>query len=171
MINEIELKQLDKISRSLIKDIEFVEKAFDFTIKITSTFLQVDSDDQVLHYVTLEYATWVFCEFEQNKEKYYEFLNSYFKNQKHSRNSLFDWDLPNKDLPNEDAIRIMDRIDMALNFLKTKLDMELPYELKGQDRNKKHSIRNGGWEQEKLLKRTKSLALSAMDLFSIEKDK
>jgi len=154
----------------LVKDIEFVEKAFDFTIKGTSTFLEVASDDEILHHVTIEYATWVFCEFEQSKEKYYEFLNSYFKNRKPSGNTLFGFHLPNKDLPNEEAVRIIDRIDLALNFFKTRLDMELPYELKGQDRNQKHSIRNGGWNQDKLLKRAKSLALSAMDLFTLDSD-
>lgn len=76
--------------------------------------------------------------------------------------------MPSKDLPNEEADRILDRIDLALNYFKTKLDIELPYELKGQERNNKHSIRNGGWEQEKLLKRVKSFAKSTTDLFSID---
>jgi len=67
------------------------------------------------------------------KEKYYEFINSYFKNRKPSDNTLFGWDSLNKYLLNEEVVRIMDKIDMALNSLKTKLNMELqlPYELKG----------------------------------------
>lgn len=165
---KIEEKQLNKISKQFLHDLEFISQAYDFAINGTSTFLEVASDDQVLHHVTIEYSTWAYCQFDKSKEKYYKFLDTYFKNRKPSGNTLFGWDIPSKDSPNEEADRILDRIDLALNYFKTKLDLELPYELKGQERNNKHSIRNGGWEQEKLLKRVKSFAKSTSDLFTID---
>jgi hypothetical protein len=167
-MTEIEFKQLHKISSQFLKDLEFLEKAYEFTVNGTSTFLEVATDDHLLHDVTLDYAAWVFCEFNQDKEKYYSFLDNYFKNRKVSGNTLFGLRFPDAESPNEEANRILDRIDIALNFFKTNFDMELPYELKGQNRNEKHSIRNGGWNQDKLLKRVKSFAKSAYDLFYLE---
>lgn len=165
---KIDDMQLNKISKQFLSDLELISEAYEFTINGTSTFLEVASDDQVLHHVTIEYSTWVYCQFEKSKERYYKFLDTYFKDRKPSGNTLFGWDIPSKDTPNEEADRILDRIDLALNYFKTKLDIELPYELKGQDRNYKHSIRNGGWEQKKLLQRVNSFAKSASDLFIID---
>jgi hypothetical protein len=162
--------QLDKIANTFLQDVEFLIEAYEFTINGTRTFLEVASDDQLLHHVTIEYSMWAYCQFDKNKEKYYEYLNKYFKDRKPSGNTLFGWDSPSNDKPNEEADRILDRVDLALNFFKTKFEMELPYELKGQDRNKKHSIRNGDWKQDKLLKRVKSFAKSTSDLFSIDKN-
>lgn len=167
-MNDFEIKQMSKISAQLLQDIELLEKAHDFTVKGTSTFLEIATNDEILHHVTLDYSMWAYCEFEKDKEKYYKFLDSYLKTRKPSGNTLFGFSLPDRDSPNDEADRILDRIDLAINFFKTNLDIELPRELKSEIYADKYSIRNGGWEQEKLLKRVKSFAQSTYDLFAID---
>ena len=167
-MNDFEIKQMSKISAQLLQDVKLLEKAYDFTIKGTSTFLEIATNDEIVHTTTLDYSMWAYCEFEKNKEKYYAFLDNYLKTRKVSGNTLFGFSTPDRDSPNEEADRILDRIDLALNFFKTNLDIELPHELRSEINADKYSIRNGGWEQEKLLKRVKSFAQSTYDLFKID---
>jgi hypothetical protein len=167
-MTELELKQLNKISKQIVNDIEFLENAFKFTRVNTDTFLHNITNNELVCSITIEYAAWVYCEFEKDDGKYIAFLKKHVENRKSGGNMLFEPRTPSNDSPNEEANRILNRIDIALNFYKSQFDMEIPFELKGENRDNKPSIRNGGYKQEKLLKIVKSFALSAYDLFIID---
>ena len=119
----------------------------------------------MVHHITIKYATWIYCNFNNDEKAYYTFLEKALKERSQSGNTLFGWNIPNREYPNSESERILNRIDLALNYLRTSLDMELPYKLKGPDRNQKHSIRNGSWHQAELLEKVRSLAISVYDLF------
>lgn len=120
-----------RIANQLKADMGILKKAFEWTENLTQEFLIKQTNGEIVHHVTVEYATWLYFRFKLNKKRYMNYLKDVLKNRRDAGNILFCFDKPYEKEPIEDALKLLDRIDISLNYLKQLLDIELPYQLKG----------------------------------------
>lgn len=153
------------ITKQLVEDINLLERAFLFTTKESHEYINVNSINRTSLFIYLDYSLWVYIEFDGNANKYHEFITKEINENGINNIALFDFFGRSKDYTNEKSERILNRIDLALHFIKKDLGIGLPSVLKDSFGGL-YSIRLGlNEQQDKVLYGAKSFAMAAQDLF------
>jgi hypothetical protein len=155
---------LTRVAKRLKSDLATLRDAYQFTDTVTREFLAERTNGAVSQPVTASYAAWVHCTCGDDLEKYTHFLEKVLETRKNGEKTLFGFDEPNATTPCAEADRLLDRIDLGLHFLKRRLQIALPSDLRGPDAA--YSIRNGGGKTAALLPRVGAFVDAANDLFA-----
>ncbi len=157
---------LVRVVKQLKSDIAVLRDAYQWAVEATRVVLKKYEQKHLVHTVSLDHAAWAWCKFVHDQEKYNTFLDDAAQSHKGNGNVLFGWQDPASEDHCAEADRLLDRIDLALHFIKEHLHMSLPGELRGEGTGS-YSIRNGGWNQKELLERVTAFAEASNDLFSV----
>lgn len=177
---------LGRCARLLRRDLEVLRPAHAFASAVTARFLRERAaapGDDLHHDVSVLYAAWVHFRFGLDEAEYLAFLErvlrerdprsplgSYLFTQMEGRS--WGW-RPPEDESGAAAIRLVDRIDLALNYLRRALRVELPEDLRTSPAGAapvRYGIQGGHSDEERraLLVRASQLAQAAAELFVLE---
>lgn len=167
--NEMDRKFLKKTIHRLLKDLTDLKQSYAFTDRVIRQFLQKRASQYELKGVDEELAAWVFYRFNLDETSFRSFLEDRLQKHDQLGDDLFGWVPPHREDPVLEAERLLDRIDIALNYIKTVLKMDLPPELKGTRRTD-YSIRNGHFEVARCINRAYTFTQAADDVFGPNTD-
>ncbi|MFT3764898.1 MAG: hypothetical protein QM820_05180 [Minicystis sp.] len=155
---------LARVAKRLKSDLATLTDAYQFTETVTREFLEERTGGRVIQPVTTGHAAWVHCTTGDDLETYTQFLDKVLEARKNDEKTLFGWEEPSAVTPSAEADRLLDRIDLGLHFLKRRLQIKLPEDLRGPDGA--YSIRNGGGKTAAMLPRVGAFVDAAHDLFA-----
>ena len=164
MIGEFDQKLMLNTVKQLRQDLSEFNKAYIFTERTIRKFLEEFAPEVQIKHISEDFVAWVFIRFDLNEEKFISFMSQLLKSRTQGGEDLFGWMTPDRIDPEPEAEKLLDRIDLALNYLRMVLQIDLPPELKGAVRTG-YSIRNGHWEMRRCIERTMTFAEAAYDLF------
>jgi hypothetical protein len=166
---DMERSLIMKTVSGLYTDVKKLERAFAFAVDVTRTALDNAGHSHTHCHVTVDYAAWVHYKFAGDTEKYTGFLHETLEKRtgRHG-NTLFGFNSPERVEPIKDAVKLLDRIDFGLHFLKQTLRLELPLCLRNEYDRENYSVRNGGWYQGELVERLAAFVEACAELFNEE---
>jgi hypothetical protein len=146
--------EIKNTATNLQHDIDLICTAFDSCRAAIKRVQEHYPKDHLQISASTELAVWAHYRFAGDWSKFVEFTRQSLDAWSRDKSQMWVMGGPNRENPEADADRHLDRVDVALHLICKELGMKLPFE----------TVREHGWHQREHLQRVQSFIKSINDV-------